>query len=439
MGEEKRHINYSGADIQKYLSGKLSPAEMYEMEKAALDDAFLAEAIEGYASLQEKGGYDQLAILQGNFSAQAKVTPIRRPSFKIWKAAAAVLIIASGVAVTYTLITRKNTTDNTIAAVSIPDSINRNEEKITSNASGDNDTTIGQQYKFSVQDNVKVSKPNLPLAKDRIYVSSKKENKLLIQDREEVETNDMLKSRTDLPITSAAPALEAPQMQNEVAEKRMTEITESKSLNKNIAFPLEKDKERPFIGQVVAIDNTPLPFAHIRIPRNNARTYADARGNFKLVAPDSILNVEIKSAGYISRSSTLNTNILYNKIVLDEDKLGLNQRTIIIGNGAKLKKKQNTIFEPDSISHVEPEDGWDSYDTYIANNISLPDETVQNNIHGEVEVSFDVQRNGAISNLRIEKSLCAECDKEALRIIKEGPQWRVKKGKKATAKVKVNF
>src|SRR5262245_18984370 len=39
---------YTAADIEKYHKGQLAPAEMNAMEKAALDDPFLAEAMEGY-------------------------------------------------------------------------------------------------------------------------------------------------------------------------------------------------------------------------------------------------------------------------------------------------------------------------------------------------------------------------------------------------------
>jgi hypothetical protein len=35
--------------------------------------------------------------------------------------------------------------------------------------------------------------------------------------------------------------------------------------------------------------------------------------------------------------------------------------------------------------------------------------------------------------------LCGACDEEALRIIKQGPQWKVKKGKKDKGTIKVKF
>ena len=54
MNVEKNHIIYTAEDIQRYLSGGMSNAEMYVIEKAALDDPFLAEAIEGYEAMEKK-------------------------------------------------------------------------------------------------------------------------------------------------------------------------------------------------------------------------------------------------------------------------------------------------------------------------------------------------------------------------------------------------
>ena len=56
MTEKGHHTgSYNAATIEKYLAGELSPAEMHALEKAALDDPFLADAIEGIShGLQNK-------------------------------------------------------------------------------------------------------------------------------------------------------------------------------------------------------------------------------------------------------------------------------------------------------------------------------------------------------------------------------------------------
>jgi len=48
MADPSTHINYSFEDIQRYVQGKMPAAEMHAIEKAALQDPFLADAIEGF-------------------------------------------------------------------------------------------------------------------------------------------------------------------------------------------------------------------------------------------------------------------------------------------------------------------------------------------------------------------------------------------------------
>jgi len=47
MATGNQHIIYTAEDIQQYFAGKLTPAAMHAMEKAALDDPFLEGAMEG--------------------------------------------------------------------------------------------------------------------------------------------------------------------------------------------------------------------------------------------------------------------------------------------------------------------------------------------------------------------------------------------------------
>ena len=44
----KNHINYTSEDFKRYYSGTMTAAERHALEKAALDDPFLADALEGY-------------------------------------------------------------------------------------------------------------------------------------------------------------------------------------------------------------------------------------------------------------------------------------------------------------------------------------------------------------------------------------------------------
>ena len=53
-------------------------------------------------------------------------------------------------------------------------------------------------------------------------------------------------------------------------------------------------------------------------------------------------------------------------------------------------------------------------------------------VAGKVFVSFIIDAKGIISDVRVIRELCETCDKEAIRLIKEMPQWNpaTKNGKK---------
>jgi len=92
---------YSAADIQRYLKGEMSAEEMHSIETAALDDPFLADAIEGFETVIGKGHEEaievQLEKLNKEFSERvrqpAKVIPISHSRWWQISAAAVVLVI----------------------------------------------------------------------------------------------------------------------------------------------------------------------------------------------------------------------------------------------------------------------------------------------------------------------------------------------------------
>ncbi|MEI9959136.1 MAG: TonB family protein [Ferruginibacter sp.] len=195
-----------------------------------------------------------------------------------------------------------------------------------------------------------------------------------------------------------------------------------------------------FTAQVVTTDNAPLPFTNISIKKENFGTYADAKGIVRLVSTDSILQVEVKSVGYQPKTFALRSNQAQTKIILQEDEMAFSGKTVISrGDISSNKRSRRATLLKDSVVNVEPADGWDNYNTYVANNLDIPESKLKDDIHGEVEISFDVKSNGTISNIRVNKSLDAEYDEAAKRLIQEGPQWKVKKGKKTSAKIKVQF
>ena len=96
MSTNKNTIHYSASDIEKYRKGELSAGEMHDLEQAALDDPFLADAIEGL--IQHPVSQQDLTDLQDRLNK--KVTEdTRRTSILLIRrriTLAAALILLAG-------------------------------------------------------------------------------------------------------------------------------------------------------------------------------------------------------------------------------------------------------------------------------------------------------------------------------------------------------
>jgi hypothetical protein len=191
-----------------------------------------------------------------------------------------------------------------------------------------------------------------------------------------------------------------------------------------------------FRGRVTDAYNNALPFSNITNTEDGIGTYSDARGYFTLTSPDSVLDVQVRSLGFENNNVQLQNNVPNNQVQLQEDRSSLAEVVISNKKVNSTQNRSNTMV----LSEAEPADGWTNYDLYLANNLKLPEtfKEKETGTHGEVELSFEVNKKGEPFNITVKKSLCESCDKEAIRLIKEGPKWK-RKARKGKATVKIAF
>src|SRR5690606_3882738 len=72
--------SYTIVRIQRYLNGELSREEMYELEREALDDPLLQDAIDGYR-LQQHVSHRQLSLLQQRLASRIAGQAKERDAF----------------------------------------------------------------------------------------------------------------------------------------------------------------------------------------------------------------------------------------------------------------------------------------------------------------------------------------------------------------------
>lgn len=64
--------------------------------------------------------------------------------------------------------------------------------------------------------------------------------------------------------------------------------------------------------------------------------------------------------------------------------------------------------------------GKTALEAYLKENVKMPDEEC---VTGRVIVTFNIGKDGTISDAKVTKSLSPACDKEALRVVKAMPKW----------------
>lgn len=455
MSDKENNIIYTAKDIEQYLAGKLSPQQMHAMEKAALDDPFLAEAMEGYEAMKVGEWNNQLVALREEITSKgavAKVIPLHKSKNNWWKAAAAILIIGGGA--TIAVLFNKNKNEDNPGTETV-----KTKTTLVDTASLIKNASSESVAKSSTSPTTSEEKKTIPGSIARVDESVKADNKNIAG------SNTAPLNPSAPPATTAAaenknaiagvPPVNsnaAPGNTNAELSKEMIADNKSRSAAKQndeaditarrsqVPSKREAVLNNFFTAQVVGTDNTPLPFTNISIKKENFGTYADAKGMVRLVSTDSILQIEVKSVGYQPKTFALRNNQPQTKIILQEDETAFNNKTIITsGNVTSNNRSRRAMLLKDTVVNVEPADGWENYNTYVANNLDIPESNSKGDVHGEVEITFDVKSNGTVSNIRVNKSPGPEYDEAAKRLIQEGPQWRVKKGRKTSASIKVKF
>lgn len=82
--------------------------------------------------------------------------------------------------------------------------------------------------------------------------------------------------------------------------------------------------------------------------------------------------------------------------------------------------------------------GKDALNAYLSNNIVYPEKSLNAGIKGKVFVSFIIEKDGSVSNVKVVKGVNTELDNESIRVIKNMPDWIPGTQRGAAVRVKMN-
>ncbi|MBC7850615.1 MAG: carboxypeptidase-like regulatory domain-containing protein [Chitinophagaceae bacterium] len=439
MSEERNHINYNASDIRRYLDGDMSASEMHSIEKAALDDPFLADAIEGIQSARLEHS-DQTIVtnlekLKADLSAKTEQGKVVRFGAGWWKiaAAASVLLILSVVAYRNWFDTSHTKEAITLSDVSTPsvqsetkgsDSLNKQEDTqqqpaaILPTPPNSSDATATRESVVLERDSKGAPHPTVSEAKNSKFFAK-------------------ADTSVPVPIQEAAKEVAADVVRmkdNEETERKTTSPSANAGINDRF---YKNNAVNTFNGRVLDTNNQPLANAMIQLSNTNNGYLSDDKGNFAFASTDSLVDVNVLVVGYASQNFTLRNSVPSNQLKLIPQDSQLSEVVVTSKQGSAKKQttKSKTIFPKVLVQDAEPVIGWIEFDRYIeANKKNVPGNKI-----GEVVLSFELNKQSQLSKYKVEQSLSPAQDEDALRLLKEGPGWRLLKGKKTRVIVIIRF
>lgn len=415
-----KNTAFNAARIQAYLDGKLTAPERHELEKAALDDPFLADALEGYTDTRnnypELNVAEELAAIRNTLSQTAEKTPVIAIHKSYWKIAAAAAVLLVGAVWVYRLMGPGEKKQDELAVTETTNPA-KSEPRIGPASSPDTAHFAAPKANTSPENDAAAKQPETP--KNRTTTGTQK---------------PAASTAAPAPTAIAAAGKNEPNENRPAAGLLIT----ADSL---AAYPddvgnanLTALNQHIIQGKVIGPDLKPLPNATILLNNTNNGYLSDPNGNFRISSGDTQVAVKVSVAGYQQQEFTLNANVQQNQLMLVPEQLQLNE-VVVVAEAAQNRKKENLKNKYKApevlIQDAEPVIGWVEFDKYLES--KKPELRKAGKNSGELVLSFQVNAKGALSGFRVEQSLSKAQDQAAIQLLKTGPAWHLLKGKKTRA------
>ena len=400
-----------------YIRGLRKGKEAHRLEKESMQDPFLADAMDGYN--QVEGNHEQrIEKLRMQVSAHSAK---KKNTYAITWSIAACLIIGFGIS-SYFLFLKKSMTDEVfIAEESVSTKLAEPAAPPTPAIPATPTVPATPQKEIALA-TTKVKTDSTPISEITARQADKK---------------DMIAKIQTTSQPQGAPVAAVPMME-EVSE-------ETAALQEVVAtidtFESESDKKMKMAkvatilpqnnmikGRVTDEKGEPLIGASVTYKGTNIGTITNMNGEFSLVKKDDKKRLTAEYIGYNPVEIRIDTNRTM-LIAMNENKQALNE-VVVVGYGAKKNKKSTTTGNVVTVKEQakkeitpQPVIGKRSYQKYLKENLVRPADEKCAQVKGKVVLTFLVNKEGRPFYIKVKESLCESADKEAIRLIQEGPDW----------------
>lgn len=442
--------------LSKYIDGTITATERHELEKMALDDPFLFDALEGYSLKANKDKTPVISLDQKSAAVSSHIKPYYK-----WIGLAASLAILLGV---FWVLNPLDKNIDQMASNQMEEDISEDEE--TASGIDHNDAvTFDELISIEntapnqiVQTDEKASQPISTFKKQRIVsqtapptpevqaapilVEQSKDEQLVQVDLQELEnetpSQDAIADVSEVKAarkavttesntpnsTTSSEAMETLNDDNvnedERAEELVIQNPVSQETTLHEAQVTTKIKSLPYSikGKVTDDFDEPLIGANVLWKGTNYGTITDMDGEFQLTRDAGIGLIEISYTGYYSYTYKLTPTDTFLNLTLDEAG-GILDEVVVTGYSVGQASRKKNSPEKSRLL-VTPVVGFEAFYNFInleRNKATCPES-------GFVNLQFIVKKDGTLTKIKVKDSMSTLCGREAIRLLRAAGKWQ---------------
>lgn len=423
-------------DIERYLRGELSPAEMHALEKEALNDPFLAEALEG---VEQAGAdnflYDLHTIRRSVRESARSRSRKSHKTLRMWgwtsAIAASVLLIAVSGFLVITLLKQQSareqamqnepdpileeeTQKDTLTIIRPAESpVTKKSVAATTATSGLPDLGVSRKRSDDKpSEGADIAKEETGDAvEDDIAALAREQVAVAELDHEDVVVPNVEESADHKDKTEELPAEKA-SVSRALAGK--VAGVESKAQVPSAAY---KGASVLVKGRVMSEDGEELPGVNVIIRGTDIGTVTDANGHYELLVPEGYGTLVFAFIGFESQEVSIQEKAELN-VSLKPEVSSLSE-VVVTGYGSRREGDETSTFH-----FAEPRGGRTDFKEYLSTSVRYPEQALKNKVEGKVTVRFTVEPDGTLTEFEVIKGIGAGCEDELIRAIKSGPTWQ---------------
>lgn len=424
--------------LQQYRSGTISDSDRHILERAALDDPFLFDAMEGYS--MHGSHADRNALAELTTPKNKEKTKVRWLNTRLIGVAASLIGL---IAITFLVKSQLSSDSSEQIASAVSNEANEKNEPLAqvygNGASASNDE-MQLESSQSIEEEVEIEEKEMVAVKigdikNDANIEAKPSN-TNVSSTAQTDVSKDVNDDLDLDIPNEIVVSSPPKMEEvetevvaieDVKEEAMMEvaskstekiITQSRSKKKAakpeedaISYADVDDESQYILGKVLSVDGTELIGVNVYIENTEIGAISDLEGNFKLPKYERGHQMVVHYTGFEDQ-----------KIVLGDQ----NFYQIVLQQKEDLSEIKITRLQVVDKFKAYPAMGMEEFEIYVKDNIKFPLEVFGATKSKKVKVSFDVDMSGNLSNFIDETKNCDECYEEAVRLLNDSGRWETK-------------